>query len=264
MTKLITKSNDSKATSTRSAAPALALVLLLSACGKPPQVNSDTLAPSTITPGSDQTSTSTIPLGPIEVVAEDDNSVVHGRAEFTITNEQATAQMRAFRSLANLLLPSANAASSGSTTVTYTNAASTHFAINTSSFAPGTFTGDVLSLGTVALTSLSDNNLKVCGSGSTKCTQAIIRVYTTGSVAGFVNTVDLYGAPVFAGSLNPNLEVGLQAAGSVQVQTFTIPASRNTLRLSDFASPNYSVTSDFSNAGAGSYSMNFVVEYALQ
>lgn len=152
----------------------------------------------------------------------------------------------------------------GSVNVTYVNAASVNFTINTAAFTAGAITGDTLSLGHVDLATLSDNNLKVCGAGGNqKCLKAIIRVYTTGSTTGFVQTTDLYGAPVFAGTLNPAVPIGLNSAGNVQVQLFNIAANKNKVKLSDFPSPNYVVTSDFSNAGSGSYAMTFVVEYAL-
>jgi hypothetical protein len=92
----------------------------------------------------------------------------------------------------------------------------------------------------------------------------LIRVYTTGNVAGFVNIDDQYGAPVYAGTLTPTTAVGLNAAGAVNTATDTIPSSTHVLNLAAaFPSANYNVTSDFSNAGAGSYSMSFVMEYAL-
>lgn len=200
-----------------------------------------------------------IDLEPVGVPSAD-GGVVHGRAIYTVTNVQQTAMIKLFH---QLIMPYSYAAT-GSTTVTYTNAASTNFTINVGSFTAGGFTGEVLSLGSVSLATINDNNLKVCGvGGNTKCTSAVIRVYTTGSIAGFVNTDDAYGAPVFTGTLNPNTALGLNAAGSVPVQTLSIPANKNKVRLSDFPSPTYAVTSDFSNAGAGSYSMTYVVEYVL-
>lgn len=186
-----------------------------------------------------------------------DHSIIRGRALFVVSSDQYR-----FTWL-DLFLPHVYAAT-GSTNVAYVNAAAVNFSINNTNFVAGAFTGETLSLGSVSLASLSDNNLKICGvGGNQKCTSAIIRVYTTGSVAGFVHT-DGYGAPVFAGLLNPNSPVGLNTAGSVQVQTYTIPANKNKVKLSDFPSPTYSVTSDFSNAGSGNYSMVFVVEYVLQ
>jgi len=179
-----------------------------------------------------------------------DETVVHGRAYVHVSNGSSNSGV--------------HQRSSASTTVTYTNAPSTTFTINAASLVPGSFTGTTLSLGSVTVSSLQDNNLKVCNpGGNTKCTQGIIRVYTTGTVAGFVNTVDLYGAPVYTGTLNPTTQVGLNSVGAVQVELTTIASSTHALNLSAFPSPTYSVNSDFSNAGAGNYSMVYVVEYAL-
>ena len=219
------------------------IAMILSGCGK----NLPTAAQST---------PSLPPVG----IAADDGSVVHGRAVVVVSNEQQTAMMKLFK---NFLMPSAYAAN-GSSTVTYTNVGSTNFTINVAALTASGFTGNTLNLGSVALATISDNNLKVCGTGgATKCGSAAIRVYTTGSTAGFVNTADGYGAPVYTGSMNPSSQVGLLDAGSVQVQALTIPSNKHTVALADFPTPTYAVTADFSNAGAGSYSMTYVVEYVL-
>lgn len=203
----------------------------------------------------------TPPLPPIDTPLAD-NTVVHGRAFVTISSEKDDL----FSLFIKKLMPSAYAAS-GSTTVTYTNAASTNFTINVAGLAPTftpTFTGNTLNLGSVALATLSDNNLKVCNpGGNTKCTSAIIRVYNTGATAGFIQTVDLYAAPVFTGALNPAVALGLNSAGAVQVAVDAIPATQHKENLTDISPTTYAVTSDFSNAGAGAYSMVYVVEYAL-
>jgi hypothetical protein len=189
-----------------------------------------------------------------------DQSVVHGRAVYAVSSEQQSTAMKLFH---HFVFANAYAAS-GTATVSYTNAASTAFSLDVSGFAPTGFSGHVLSLGKVSVASLSDNNLKVCGSSSSKkCNQAVIRVYTLGTVEGFVNTADNYGVPVYAGTLNPASPVGLGSAGSVQVQTHSVGSSKNVMNLADFPTPSYNVSSDFSNAGAGSYFMSFVVEYAL-
>lgn len=199
-------------------------------------------------------------LPPVGVV-EEDGAVVHGRAIMEVSSEQ---QSSLAKILQNLWIAKAYAAT-GSTTVTYTNAAAVNFTINVASLTPGAFSGTTLSLGSVGLSTLRDNNLRECGtSGHEKCHNAAIRVYTTGgSTAGFVHASDGYGVPVYTGTLNPTSAVGLNAAGSVQVQTLSIPNNKNVVNLTDFPSPTYSVSADFSNAGAGNYSMTYVVEYVL-
>ncbi len=160
-------------------------------------------------------------------------------------------------------MPSAYAAT-GTTVVSYNNAAAVGFTINIAALAPGAYTGSTLSYGSISLATLSDNSLKVCGvGGTTKCNTAIIRMYTTGSVAGFVNTDESYGVPLYAGSLNPSSPLGLNSAGSVQVQTYTIPGSTHKLTMANFPSPQYNMSVDMSNAGSGQYDTNLVVEYAL-
>ena len=200
-----------------------------------------------------------------------DGSVVVGRAivQVSTPGEFLTMSGKMLRLFRELIEPMAYASSTpgrGSTTVTYTNAPTVTYTLNVSGLAPTftpTFTSETLNLGSVTISALTDNNLKVCGSGSQKCTQSLIRVYTTGSTAGFLNTGDTYGTPVYAGTLNPTTQVGLTSAAAVVVQQFTIPASENKQHLTDFPSPTYAISSDFSNAGSGNYSMALVVEYVL-
>jgi len=176
-----------------------------------------------------------------------DESVVRGSATVTVTSNDISA-------MAN-----------GSATVTYANAPSVNFKIDASALVAGAMTGNTLSLGKVAVSDLSDNALNICGTnGKTKCTKAIIRLYTTGTIAGFVNTSDStsYGVPVFASGLNPTTALTLGSPG-VTTQQVTIANNTHVLKLADFTSPSYDITSDFSNAGAGQYSMTLVVEYAL-
>lgn len=185
--------------------------------------------------------------GPI--VSAFDGAIVRGRAEVTIAQSP-----KAFGSL-KVTPP---------TTVVYTNASSVTFSINAATLAAGTLTNNVLSLGSVSVTALSDNDLKLCGTGGNqKCNNSGIRVYTTGTTAGFVNTTDLYGVPLFVGTLNPTTAIGLNATGAVYTATYAIPATTHKLNIVNFPTPSYAVTSDFSNAGAGGYTATFVVEYVL-
>lgn len=174
-----------------------------------------------------------------------DVGILRGRAVVIVSNER----------------PLSYALSSATTTVTYTNASSTNFSLNVGSFTPGSFTGNTLSLGSFALATLDDNSLKICNpGGNTQCTSAIIRTYTTGSMAGFVNTAGSYGAPLFSGVLS----IGLNVAGSATLETVAIASNKHRLRLSDFTTTTFPVTSDFSNAGSGGYSSTFTIEYVLQ
>lgn len=192
-----------------------------------------------------------------------DNSVVRGVAVVEVNSDHQSAMMNLFN---NLLLQRAYAASTASTVVTYNNAASVTFTINATGLVGGAFTGDTLSLGSFTLTALKDNNLKVCNpGGNTKCTQAILRVYNTGALAGFINTSDSpqYGAPVYTTGDNPVTALGLGSPG-VEIEQLTgMVSSKHKVNLSDFSTTTFNVTSDFSNSGTGSYSMTYVVEYAL-
>lgn len=206
-----------------------------------------------------QTSSNSNTISPINTPLLD-NSIVRGRAVYQVFMSNSTAMSK----FIDTIIPKAYAATSSST-VTYLNSASVNFSIDTTNFTPQGMSGYILNLGTISLASLDDNHLKVCGTNSNqKCNKAIIRVYTTGSISGFVNTDDgTYGAPVFAGPLNPTVPIGLTSLNSVEIQVVNIPSNMNRIKLSNFNSPIYGITSDFSNAGSGTYSMTFVVEYAL-
>jgi hypothetical protein len=201
------------------------------------------------------------PLDPVAAPRNDGYTPV-AQAMMTISsnNGDVASVMRQFS-----LMQSAYAAT---TNVSYVVAENVTFTVNTSGISP-ILTGDVLDIGTLAITALDSNKLKICGSdGKQKCGQAIIRIYTQALVAwpgvdGFVNTSDGYGVPVTAGKTTANLPVGLTAANSANVQTYAIPNNDNRLTLSDFPTPTYKLASDFSNAGAGSYSMTVVIELAL-
>lgn len=197
---------------------------------------------------------------------QEDDSVVRGIAVLTVESEQQTAMNKMIEGFKNLfMIPEAKAVSTATTTVTYNNAASVTFTLNAATFTAGTFTGNTLSLGSFTITALRDNNLKVCTpGGTTKCTTAILRVYSTGTVTGFVNTTDgTYGAPIFTSGLNPTTALVLATPGTPIDQINGMATTKHTVNLADFSTPTHTVTSDFTDAGSGNYSVTFVVEYAL-
>jgi hypothetical protein len=59
------------------------------------------------------------------------------------------------------------------------------------------------------------------------------------------------------------LTVGLGAANAAVVQKISIAANKHVLHLSDFPSSQYQMRTDFTEAGAGSYSTTLVIEYGL-
>lgn len=187
----------------------------------------------------------------------EDGSVVRGVAVYTVTSQKEY-------SLWKFLGFSAYAASTATVTVTYNNAPSVTFTINATNFVAGVFTGDILSLGSFTITALKDNHLKVCNpGGNTKCTSAFLRVYSTGSIAGFVNTTDSYGLPIYTSGDNPATPLVLNSPGTNLDSLTGMATTKHTVRLSDFTPTTFNVTSDFTNGGDGPYQVVYVVEYAL-
>lgn len=182
-----------------------------------------------------------------------DTFVLRARTTFFVTtNPDGTLQ----------LLSSTNPANQPVTVVVSPDVQLT---ISSANFSVPTMTSDTLSFGTLDVTNIRDNNTKVCGTGgNTKCTKAVLRVYTTGTAGpGFWNTTSGYGAPLIAGAVTSGI-TGLGTANSVVVQTYVIPASKYVVHTNDFSpAPKIVITGDFSNAGAGSYSTTVVVEYGL-
>ena len=163
--------------------------------------------------------------------------------------------------------PAANFLTTATQPVAVVQAPSAEMTLDNTQFAAPSPTPAMLDFGQLTLSSLQDNNLRICGAtGKLKCTQAQIRIYTTGVAgAGIYNSVDGYGAPLLANlsSATP-APVGLNAGGAIVLQTLAIPANKNVLRLSDFSpAPVFDIAADFTNAGAGTYETTIVVEYVL-
>lgn len=123
---------------------------------------------------------------------------------------------------------------------------------------------DAISLGSVVVDTININKLKVCGGGSDKCTSSIIRIYTTPvtghpGISGFVNTTTGEGIPFLADGVS----VGLDTGGATTVDSYTIPANDNKLRNGDFTDLTYTLGVDTSNAEAGDYELDLVLELLL-
>lgn len=194
-------------------------------------------------------------LNPERSSPDADGVVVKGRATFNVIVGEESARMA---------LASATATQPITVTV---NASTTMTASNAGFAAPATITNEVLSFGSLQITSLKDNNIKVCGTnGNQRCGKALIRMYTTGQTgAGLWNATDGYGAPILAGieGATPGT-VGLGTAGATVLQSYTVASGKNVIQLSDFGpAQSYGVKVDFSNAGAGTYQTTLVLEYAL-
>jgi hypothetical protein len=139
--------------------------------------------------------------------------------------------------------------------------------VDSSEWIMPTVSNNVVDFGFLAISGLTDNNLRVCGNGRQRCTSAQIRMYTTGvNGAGVWNEEDQWGAPITASlaGTEPTGTVGLDVAGAAVLQSVAIPANMRILRLADFVpAPRYNVKADFTEAGAGTYTTTVVLEYVL-
>ncbi len=202
-----------------------------------------------------------LPLGKIN----EDGAVIKARAVLAIESGQSGAVARF---LSPMLLTSAWAGSTGSKGIQITNGPSTVMTMSDTLWSQPQITSAVLDFGSLSISNLVDNNLKVCGTnGNQKCTHAFVRVYTTGTAGqGLWNSADGYGLPITVSmTAGQSLgTVGLNAGNAVTAQSVAISANKNVFRQSDFgATPSYQFNIDFSNAGAGDYATTLIVEYGL-
>ena len=176
------------------------------------------------------------------------------------------------RSVFAVAMPTSSSLSIMSTStavpISVVNAPNSSMTVDVSGFRAPSITNAVLNFGNIRISALVDNDLAVCGANAqTACTQAVIRIYTTGTAGpGIYNTAGGYGMPITAkqGSLAA-LVVGLTSAAAAEMQTVTIGAGKHAVVTADLTpSPSYAVSSDFTNAGAGSYATTLVVEYGLR
>ena len=195
-----------------------------------------------------------------------DNYIPIAQAIVKLSNTENYAYQKILKYLNPI--PTAYAAPIANATVTYTAIEIGSMTIDTSSLV-ATNNGDTLDLGSLSITAIQANKLKVCGAANNlKCGTAVIRVYTQELVGfetidGFVNTTDSYGVPVYSGKVTASEFLGLSSVNAAIVQSYTIPVSDRKINLSDFPTPTYLIQSDFSNAGAGNYEMTLIVELAL-
>lgn len=196
-----------------------------------------------------------------------DGYIPVSQAIITIKQQEDTVAMKTLKMFNPI---SVAYAASESVTVTYVQAENSTMTLNTTALVPSMSTdGNTLDLGSITISDLRANKLKICGAGGNeKCTSAIIRIYTQelvgfAGIGGFVNKTDGYGIDTYAGKSTADTLVGLTSTNAATVQSYTIPSSDNKINLSDFPSPTYLMEVDFSNGGAGSYEMTIIVELAL-
>ena len=217
------------------------LALTLGGCGAGPQLEIEMVAPP--------------------AAVTNPTMVVRGSATLTVSSLDSGVV-----SPPNMLMHQADQVMGVTTNVVYNNAPEVLFTLNTTKLVAGTLNSAfTLSLGYMQISALVDNTLEVCGpTGNMQCTDAIFRVYTLGNIAGLVNTTDPnpYGAPIFVTGLNPKIPLTLNEPG-VELEDSTIGSAQHLLRLSNFPTQTFYVTSDFTNAGSGSYSSTIVFEYVL-
>ena len=146
-----------------------------------------------------------------------------------------------------------------------TVAAAVTFTVSATNFVTPTPSG-IASYGTLDISALSDNALRICGNGNQKCTTAAIRMYTTGTTGdGLWSVTEGYGLPI---TTTGGTTVGLNAAGAATAATFAIAPNKRTLSLADLSASSpmqIPLSVNFSDAAAASdYSTTVVIEYVTQ
>lgn len=219
---------------------AVSASMILSACGQSP----------------------TAALPPVGIPTED--GVVVARASVPVSiGEDST--MALLRRLENWFIAPV-IASSLNQPATVVLASNTQMTLSTAAFRVPTPANSVLSFGSLSIGTLITNNLRVCGSeGTEKCTKAFFRIYTTGVAgSGFWNATDGYGMPITVTGPTSG-SPGLGVSGAIEVQSIALAADKNVVRLTDFTpAPKYTVSANFTNAGAGTYATTMVVEFVLR
>jgi len=146
------------------------------------------------------------------------------------------------------------------TNIVWTEPTRGTFTVNSGGLTVDDTDPDTLALGALVIDAIRINKLKVCGVGEdTKCTNALIRIYSTGAHEGFINTTDGYGVPFLA---DGNV-IGLTDSASLSLDSYTIPANDRRLRNNDFTDLSYDLTIDMSNAGVGDYEADLTIELLL-
>lgn len=139
------------------------------------------------------------------------------------------------------------------------------FTVSNANFILPTYLVNQVNYGSLDVTSLYDNRLRVCGvNGREKCKTAALKIFTRGKGAGFWNEVDGYGAPILTNGNNVGLDVG----GAYVVKTVNITPLKFVVKFSDFSPDNkpfqIPVSIDFTDAPYGDYATTLVIQYALQ
>jgi len=176
--------------------------------------------------------------------------------------------------------------SSATASVSTSVAADTVFTVNTDNFAVGSQVDGYLSLGTIAITEISSNDLYQCGTNNDElCDTVTVYVYSTTvqtnddppvdlDIEGFVNVDDAYGVPLEFIGLAGSSTVLLGEANKKQLIQYTLGSGQYAFEIAPPLAPNpveggdpiplvNSVTAYMANAGAGVYKVSLVIMYEL-
>jgi hypothetical protein len=171
------------------------------------------------------------------------------------------------------------------TDITVTNLGSTQFELAQSQaqITQNTSNQNLSNIVDLKIATLFDNNLTSCG--GQKCTSAAIRIYTTDStgvqgaglwsqaigksvpltVSGGSSNSILASVPYFSAAGTPDNGTDLQ----IDLDPLAVDKNVLSLQMADFsdaaapAGAGYTLSADFTQAGAGSYNAHVVVEYDL-
>jgi hypothetical protein len=141
---------------------------------------------------------------------------------------------------------------------------STTFSINESGFNQTiTATGALTTLGTISINQLSDNNL-VCNT-LYYCLVGEIRAYIQGPYPGLYSAAANQSIPVYITTPQYSTQnVGLSSNQSIMLESYNIPSLTYALTQNNFSSNNgYTVLADFTQAAAGTFQGQLVLEYVL-
>lgn len=147
-------------------------------------------------------------------------------------------------------------------TVVGTVAPAVRFVVSSANFKPPAALEDMASYGSLDITDIYDNHLRVCGTnGTTKCKKALLKFFTRGAGEGFWDVEDQYGAPILTNGSTVTLEpkfvtLGTQDIGPLQM----------VVKLKQFTSDKalaIPLSINFEDAPAGNYSTTLVAQYLL-
>lgn len=122
----------------------------------------------------------------------------------------------------------------------------------------------LIPFGNISVATLFDNDLNHCPANpSNHCNTAGFSAFMQ-TQAGLLNTVDATEVmPIqMSGPLTALTALGIASPG-LFLQSIAVPASKHTVKLSDFAAPSFPVDGDFSSVGSGTYTGIITIVYFI-